>query len=319
MSAVVTAPKKLVSVVTPCFNEEENVREHYRRVCAAIAPFRDRYDFEHIYTDNCSEDQTFDLLCDMAAAQPKLRVLRFSRNIGGDRAIFFGLEQAKGDAVVLVQADLQDPPELIPEFLRQWELGNDIAYGKIMNREEGTVLKFCRRLYYRIISGLSDVPIPRNAGEFRLTSRRALDGILQFREHDLYMRGAVAQVGFRQVAVEYQRSKRAAGKSSVNLFYLVSYAINGLLSTTMVPIRAVTIAGAFFAACGFILTASIIVTKMLQPNSAPHGFPSLACLLAFLSGVQLLSIGIIGEYLRKTYVQTLKRPMGFIQDRVNCD
>ena len=314
-----TESRKLISVVTPCFNEEENVRAHFQRVCAAIEPFRDKYDFEHIYTDNCSDDDTFEILSAMAVENPSLRVMRFSRNIGGDRAIFFGLEQSRGDAVVLIQADLQDPPELISEFIQRWEAGADIAYGKIVNRDEGMALRACRRLYYRIISWLSDVPIPQNAGEFRLTSRRALDGLLQFREHDLYMRGAVAQVGFRQEAVPYERKRRAAGKSSVNIFYLFSYAINGLLSTTMVPIRAVTVAGGFFAVVGFIMTLTVIVVKFLSPDSAPHGFPSLACLLAFLSGVQMLSIGIIGEYLRKTYVQTLKRPMGFIQDRINFD
>jgi len=311
--------RPLISIVTPCFNEEANVQEHFRRVGAAIAPFSGQYDFEHIYTDNCSQDATFDLLSAMAKEQPRFRVLRFSRNIGADRAIYFGLQHAKGEAVILIQADLQDPPELIPEFIRGWQEGFDVVYGQIAERDEAFPMRLARRLYYRIVSGLSDIPIPRNAGEFRITSRRALDAVLQYRENDLYMRGVVAQVGFRQRPVPYVRAARAGGRTSGSLLYLLGYAVNGVVSTTVVPIRLVSIAGLLLAGLGFALTAWLIAAKLLYPTEAPHGFTTLASLITFFAGMQMLCIGVIGEYLRRTYIQTLQRPRGFVQDRIGFD
>jgi polyisoprenyl-phosphate glycosyltransferase len=311
--------KQLISIVTPCYNEEANVENHYQRVCKAIEPFRSKYEFEHIYTDNCSLDSTFERLVEMSKTYPKVRVLRFSRNIGADRAIYFGLQHSRGDAIMLIQADLQDPPELIPDFIRGWEEGYEVIYGKVSVRKEGPILRTGRRIYYKIISSLSDVPIPQNAGEFRLTSRRALDSLLQYKENDLYMRGAVAEVGYKQKPLLYVRTERAAGKSSVNLAYLFSYAINGLLSTTVVPIRAVTLCGIAVSAIGFFLTAYMIVGKLIFPGAQPHGFTTIASMITFFSGAQMLAIGIIGEYLRKTYVQSLQRPRGFIQDKVNFE
>lgn len=311
--------KRLISIVTPCFNEEGNVRLHFERVCATIEPFRDRYDFEHIYTDNCSHDRTFELLSSLAAQHPSVRVIRFSRNIGGDRAMLFGLDHAVGDAIVLIQADLQDPPELIADFIRGWEEGNDVVFGQIQRRKEGAIIQAFRRLYYYLIARFSDVPIPQNAGDFRLTSRRVLDAVKRYQESDLYLRGIVAQIGYRQKPIPYVRAERHAGRSSVDLGYLFGYAINGLLATTVVPIRLVTLGGIVMFFLGLLFTAWLIISKLIFPDAAPHGFTTLAAMITMFSGVQILAIGIVGEYVRRTYTQTLRRPRGFIQDKVNFD
>ncbi|MEO8502785.1 MAG: glycosyltransferase family 2 protein [Acidobacteriota bacterium] len=309
--------RKLVSIVTPCFNEEANVRLHFERVGNAIAPFRERYDFEHIYTDNQSQDRTFALLKELAAEHSNVRAMRFSRNLGANRAIFIGLQHAQGDATILIQADLQDPPELIPDFLRLWEEGWDVAYGKILGRKENFILRTLRRQYYRMVSQLSDIPIPENAGEFRLTSRRALDAILQFEEDDLYVRGAVARIGYAQKPVPYQRAERAGGRSSISFFGLIAYGMNGLFSNTLVPLRAVIVIGFFMALLGVFLTLGLVVGKLIMPGAAPHGFTTIASLITLFAGSQMFALGIIGEYIRKIYVQSLHRPRGFIQDRVN--
>jgi dolichol-phosphate mannosyltransferase len=309
--------RRLISIVTPCFNEEANVERHLELVCAAIAPFRDRYDFENIYTDNCSEDRTFELLRRLAEEHPEVKVLRFSRNIGANRAILFGLLHAGGDATILIQADLQDPPALIPEFIRGWEEGFDVVFGQIQQREEGFVRHALRMLYYRIISALSDVPVPRNAGEFRLISRRVLEALREYGDDDPYVRGIVAHIGFRQKAVPYRRAQRAGGRSSIGLLGLMGYAINGLLSTTVVPIRLVILMGLIIASFGFLMTAYVVAVKFFNPAAAPHGFATLATLVTFFSGAQLCAIGIIGEYIRKIYAQSLRMPRGFIQDKIN--
>ena len=311
--------RKLISIVTPCYYEELNVIEHFQQVSKILDGYRNEFDFEHIYTDNASQDKTFDVLASIAGNRPNVKVIRFSNNIGLNRAIFMGLKHAKGDAVVLIQADLQDPPELIAEFIDCWKEGYEVVYGKIQTREEGFMLRNLRKLYYYLIDSFSDIPIPQGAGEFRITSRRVLNALLSYQEDDLYVRGAISRIGFKQKAIPYQRAARQRGKSNYNYLRLISFAINGLISTSVAPIRLVSTLGILFALVGFLLTFLVILAKIFIPEFAPQGFTSLAILITFFSGVQLLSIGIIGEYMSKTYLQVLGRPTGFIEKSINLD
>jgi glycosyltransferase involved in cell wall biosynthesis len=311
--------RKLISIVSPCYNEEENIPHQFDRVRKAIEPFQGKYDFEHIYTDNCSHDNTFEVLSQLAQAYKNVRIMRFSNNIGYNRAIFMGLKHSKGDAVILIQSDLQDPPEMIPQFIEGWEQGNDVVYGKILDRNEGFILKNLRKLFYYLIDAFSEVSVPRNAGDFRLTSRRVCNALLKYEEDDPYIRGAIARIGFKQLAVPYKRHARERGKSSFRIFFLFTYAINSFVSTTVAPIRFVSTVGLLFSLIGFFLTGLIITGKIFFPDQAPRGFASLASLITFFAGLQLLGIGIIGEYLRKTYLQTLNRPLGFIDSSSNLE
>lgn len=309
--------KPLISIVTPCYQEEANVLVQYERVQKAIEPFKGKYDFEHIYTDNCSSDRTFELLTELASKNPNVRAMRFSRNIGANRAIYQGLIHAKGDAIMLIQADLQDPPELIPDFIRKWEEGYDVAYGQILDREESWLMKRGRVLYYQLVSSLSEIQPPRNAGEFRIISKRVLDSIKLYSEDDIYLRGVVAHIGFKQTAIPYHRVARTRGKTSTNFLFLVGYGLNGLTSTSVAPLRAVTITGFFIAVVGFLVGFVTAAYKILYPEFIPHGITTLATLITFFAGVQILTLGIIGEYIRKIFMQSLRRPQGIIMDKVN--
>ena len=311
--------KKLISIVSPCYNEEENLPFQFERICKAIEPFLAKYDFEHIYTDNRSSDKTFEILQGFADKNPRVKAMRFSNNIGYNRSIFMGLKHAKGDAVILIQSDLQDPPELIPTFIKEWENGYDVVYGQITDREEGYFLKNGRKFFYYLIDSFSDVPVPRNAGDFRLTSRRVNEALMKYQEDDPYIRGAIARIGYKQIPIPYERFARTRGQSSFRPIYLLSYAINSFVSTTVAPIRLVSTLGLFFSLIGFILTGIIILFKIFFPAEAPRGFASIACLITFFSGLQLLGLGIIGEYLRKTYLQSLNRPLGFIDRSINLE
>jgi glycosyltransferase involved in cell wall biosynthesis len=311
--------KKLISIVTPCYNEELNVHDHFRQVSEVISPYSNEFDFEHIYTDNCSFDMTFEKLSELADAHPNVRIMRFSNNIGANRAIFMGLKASKGDAVVLIQADLQDPPAMINTFIEGWKEGYEVVYGKIKAREEGFILQNLRKLYYYLIDTFSDVPIPQGAGEFRITSRRVLNALLSYQEDDLYIRGAIARIGFKQKPIPYERQARHKGESSNNYLRLISYAINGFVSTSVAPIRLVSTLGFIFSSLGFLVAVLIILSKIFFPDAAPRGFTTLAVLVTFFAGLQLLGIGIIGEYLRKTYLQVLSRPLGFIEKSKNLD
>src|SRR3989344_1090829 len=309
--------KKLIAIVTPCYNEEENSTRHFKTILKITKPFRTKYNFEFVYTDNCSEDKTFSLLKDLAKNYKNLKAVRFSRNIGVNRSIYFGLSQARGDAAILIQADLQDPPELIPQFIKWWENGFDVVYGKVTLRKEFLIMRYLRQIYYKLITTLSEIDIPQNAGEFRIMSRRVLDAIGKYKEDDIYLRGVIAHIGYKQRAIPYVRGKIMRGKSNANFFHLITYAINGLLSTTVVPIRLTLIIGLLFSTTGFLLTIIIVITKFAFPNKAPQGFTMLATIVTFFAGVQMFSIGIIGEYIRKIYIQSLNRPQGFIEEKIN--
>ncbi len=311
--------KKLISIVTPCYNEQENVEQHFLEICKQIETFRDRYDFEHIYTDNCSHDQTFSKLRVLADKHPNIRIIRFSRNIGAVRAVYQGLIHARGEAAILIQADLQDPADLIPTFISEWENGNDVVYGVIKKRDEAFIMRNLRRIYYKIITGLAEIPPAENAGEFRLTSRRVLDAIAKYKEDDPYLRGIIAQIGFRQRAVPYSRAPRLRGKSNLNIFFLISYAIHGLTSMSVVPLRIVTLIGVITSALGFLFGGYIILVKFFIPEHIPTGVATLSGLITFFAGIQLFSLGIIGEYIRKIYLQSLHRPQAFIQDKINFE
>lgn len=308
----------MISIVTPCYNEEGNVLNHFARVREAIKAFDAKYRFEFIYTDNCSADRTFEILKTLGDKHENVRAMRFSRNIGSTRAMMIGLSHARGDAAILIQADLQDPPELIPDFIRGWEEGYDVVYGKILRRnQESALLQTGRKIYYRIVARLADIHVPESAGDFRLTSRRVLDSLKQYDEEDLYLRGVIAHIGFKQKPIPYERAPRVAGESNAPFFYLVGFALNGIVSSTVVPIRMVSIAG--FATSGFGLLAILyfVLAKFLFPEYVPQGLTTLAFLIVFFAGVQMLAIGVIGEYIRKIYVQSLHRPKGFVQDKVN--
>ncbi len=311
--------RKLISIVTPCYNEELNILDHFNSVSEVIEPFKSKYDFEHVYTDNCSHDKTYEKLSEIADHHKNVKVIRFSNNIGANRAIFMGLKAAKGNAIVLIQADLQDPPSMIKEFIEGWEEGYEVVYGKIQAREEDFITRNLRKLYYYLIDSFSEVPIPQGAGEFRITSRRVLDALLSYQEDDLYIRGAIARIGFKQKYLLYNRLTRHKGESSNNLLRLVSYAINGFVSTSVAPIRLVSTLGILFSSIGFLLTIIIVLAKIFFPEAAPRGFTTLAVLITFFSGLQLLGIGVIGEYMRKTYLQVLGRPLGFIEKSKNLD
>ena len=311
--------KKLISIVSPCYNEEENIQIHLDRVIKSIEPLMDKYDFEHVYTDNRSTDKTFEILEAIASEKKNLRVIRFSNNIGYNRSIFMGLMHAKGDAVMLIQSDLQDPPELIPQFINEWESGHDVVYGKILDRDENYILKNMRRLFYYLIDAFAEVSVPRNAGDFRLMSRRSLDALLKHREDDPFSRVVIARIGFSQKAIPFERHARLRGQTNFRFFHLLNYAINSFVTTTVAPIRIVSALGLLFAVIGFLLTLAIVIAKLAYPEFAPRGLAATMSLITFFSGMQLLGIGIVGEYLRKTYLQSLNRPLGFIDRSVNLD
>lgn len=311
--------RKLISIVTPCYNEQDNVSD-----CAAAVRrvFEDRlpgYDFEHIFCDNASTDQTVECLRSLAARDTRIKVIVNSRNFGPFRSTFNGLMSTRGDAVVvLLAADLQDPPELIADFVRRWEEGYQVVYGIRQNREESFLMHRIRRLYYWTVSKFADIHIPPNVGEFQLIDRVIVEHLRQFDDHYPYIRGMIANCGFRAAGIEYTWKSRKKGFSKNRLYHLVDQGLNGLVSFTKVPLRFCLLFGVAVAGFSLAYAAYLFLFHLIHHGAlAPPGIPTLLVAIFFFSGVQLFFFGILGEYLSAVHFQVRKRPLVIERERIN--
>lgn len=309
---------KKISIVSPCFNEEENVRACYEAVRKLFeGPLKD-YEREHIFADNDSRDATPDILREIAASDPNVKVILNARNFGPFRSLFNGLRYATGDAVVVFLAvDLQDPPELIADFVGYWENGAEIVAGARTNRQESLLLRASRGIFYRLVSTLSDIDIPINVGEFQLIDRKVWEALMQHDDHYPYIRGIIASLGFRRIIVPYTWAARKAGISKNNLPRLVDQALNGIFSFTNAPMRLCTFTGFVLATICLLYAFVATVAYFFDPGLVARGVTSLIVALFFLSGVQLAFIGILGEYVTAIHAQVRRGPLVVERERIN--
>ena len=313
---------KTISIVTPCFNEADNVEACRDAVAALFAPGAPlaSYAREHIFADNDSSDGTQDILRLLAANDPSMKVILNARNYGPFRSNFNALRAATGDAVVVfLPADLQDPAEMIPEFVTLWEGGVEVVAGARVNRQESLALRTCRAIFYRTVRSFSDIDIPVNVGEFQLLDRKVWKAVVSHDDHYPYIRGIIASVGFRRVIVPYTWAARRSGISKNNLPRLVDQALNGIFSFTNVPMRLCTFAGIAMALLCMLYATASVGLYFIWPNLAPRGMMTLIVALFFLSGVQLAFMGILGEYVTSIHAQVRKRPLVVERERLNME
>lgn len=296
----------LISVVAPVYNEIETLPEFHRRVTSALAG----HDYELVLVDDGSSDGSGDLIDELAATDPRVEPLHLSRNFGHQAAITAGLHAARGAAAVTIDADLQDPPEVIPELLEAWRGGADVVHGvRHERRGESRRRLFLISTFYRVfdrLSGLAD--FPGNSGDFRLISRPALDALNELPEHNRFVRGLVSWVGFRQVSVVYERDARHAGTSKYPLTKLVRLAADGILSFSAVPLRLAAWLGLVMAGTAF-LAIPVVVVLRVAGLYAVSGIASIHILVLLVGGVQMLFLGVLGEYLARNYDETKRRPV----------
>jgi polyisoprenyl-phosphate glycosyltransferase len=309
--------KKLLSIVVPVYNEEGNVRRLYDAVLAALAPLHDRYELEFVFTDNHSTDATFVELRALAAADSRVRAFRFSRNFGFQRSIHMGYRLARGDAAVQIDCDLQDPPALVLEFVKHWELGNKIVYGVRRKRKEGFFITLVRRVFYRLIDALSEDRLPHDAGDFRLVDRVVLEVLRNSHDHRPYLRGTLAVMGFTQIGVAYDREARKFGQSKFRLRDLFALAVDGILSHSTVPLRIATYTGLLVSVVTFIGLIVYGAGRILFGKSWPPGFATTTTLILLSLGLNSLFLGVIGEYLGRIYHQVRKLPLAIIEEQVD--
>ena len=302
---------ELLSIVVPAFNEAPVLRAFHSRISAVLATTD--MSSELIYVDDGSSDDTAAILRELRDDDQSIAVIELSRNFGKEVALSAGLDHASGDAVVIIDADLQDPPELIIDFLREWRNGYDVVYGRRTDREGEPWLKvITAKWFYRVINRLSDVEIPQDSGDFRLLSRRALDALMSLRETHRYMKGLYAWIGFPQKEVPYLRQPRAAGVTKWNYWRLWNFALEGITSFSDVPLKMSTYLGVATSSLAFLYGLYFLLRTMVLGNPVP-GYPSLILVVLFLGGVQLICLGIIGEYLARSYNESKGRALYFVK------
>jgi len=308
----------LLSVVVPCYNEEPALAATHGRLSQALSGIND-LDYELIFVDDGSIDQTYSELTALQHRDPRVRVLRLSRNFGHQIAVTAGLEASSGDAVVLIDADLQDPPELIPEMVQLWRTGSHVVYGSRVSRDgEGRFKLFTAKAFYRVINRLSDTSMPVDTGDFRLMDRKVVDVLLRMPERGRYLRGMVSWAGFRQTPLPYKREPRRAGVSKYPLFKMVQFAMDGIISFSVLPLRLAALTGlaTIWLALAGIIVAVIVRLLGLYDLRLGRGWASIFVAVLFMGGVQLLTLGVMGEYLGRIYTEVKRRPLYAVQERL---
>jgi dolichol-phosphate mannosyltransferase len=303
-----------LSVVVPCFNEQEVIGATHARLSTSLDKLG--MPWEIIYVDDGSHDSTREILMALAS-DPRVKVLSLSRNFGHQAAVTAGLQHAAGDAVAIIDADLQDPPEVIGEMVKKWREGYDVAYGMRTAREGESAFKlWTARTFYRLINRLSDVPIPLDVGDFRLLSRRAVEAFNSMPECDRFIRGMVAWVGFPQVAVPYVRERRHAGASKYPLRKMLRFAWDGILSFSDVPARLATVVGFVVLVFAFLVSLQVLIAYFFTNDRVP-GWTSTFLAILFLGGVQSLCLGVLGQYIARIYREVKKRPLYLVAATAN--
>jgi polyisoprenyl-phosphate glycosyltransferase len=307
-----TDQRQLISIVVPAFNEEAVLPNFHQKISGVLS--EQPFNFEIVYINDGSSDNTLSIIKELRQADKQVTLIDLSRNFGKEIALTAGLQKAAGDAVVVIDADLQDPPELIPELIREWQNGYDVVYAQRSHRKGESLLKrTTAHFFYRFIQRISKIAIPEDTGDFRILSRRAVNALNTFNEQHRFMKGLFAWIGYRQKAVQYQRDPRHSGETKWNYWKLWNFALDGITSFTIAPLKISTYLGLLTAVGAFGYGIYMIIETLIHGNPVP-GYPSLIVIILILGGVQLVAIGILGEYLGRIFNETKGRPLYFVNE-----
>ena len=308
---------KKISILIPAYNEEQVLHTLINRLDAVTSELP-HYQFEYLFVNDGSTDNTLFLLKQLVEHRTDVSYVNLSRNFGKEVAMLAGFDHTKGQAVIIIDADLQDPPELIPEMIGYWEQGYDDVFAKRRSRAgESWFKKWSSSRYYKILETLSNIPVQRDTGDFRLLDSRCIDALQQLREGQRYTKGMYSWIGFNKKEILFDRDPRAAGETKWNYGKLFNLAIDGITSSTIAPLRFSSLFGVIISVVAFFFMIFVIIRTILFGDPVP-GYPSLMAVILFLGGIQLLSLGIIGEYLGKVFYETKGRPVYFVEEYVSA-
>lgn len=308
---------KLLSVIVPCYNEEENVRDFYDELCKNTDFFHEKQiEFEILYVDDGSKDQTVSEVKKLHKEDGRVRLISFSRNFGKEAAIYAGLQKCRGDLAVLMDADLQDPPSLLPEMYSYIEQGYDsVATRRVTRKGEPVIRSFFARMFYRLMNRISRTEIVDGARDYRLMTRPVVDAILSMSEYNRFTKGIFGWVGYDTKWLEYENVERKKGETKWSFWKLFLYSLEGIMAFSTVPLTIASVAGVLFCLLAFIMIIVTIVRKLLFGDPT-FGWPSLVCIIMMVSGVQLFCMGIVGQYLSKTYMEVKRRPIYLVREEI---
>lgn len=310
---------KKISIVIPMYYEELVAEECYKRVNNVLTNLHE-YEHEIVFINDGSKDKTLEILERIAEKDSNVRVISFSRNFGHQAAVIAGLKCTSGDAVVIIDADMQDPPELIPEMVKLWEQGNEVVYGKRKTRDGESAFKLITaKMFYKTLNALSDVDIPKDTGDFRLVDKKVVDTMNSLPEHNKFLRGLWSWLGYKQYAFEYERKERFAGETKYPLKKMLKLASDGIISFSSKPIKMVGVLGIISIIISFIILIYALISYACKLNNLSAGWTSLMCAITFFAGVQLLSLWIISEYIGRIYDETKGRPQYIIDKKINLE
>jgi polyisoprenyl-phosphate glycosyltransferase len=304
--------------VTPCFNEESNVESLYSQIVEIMAKLP-LYEYEHIFIDNSSADKTVQLLRNLAAKDKRVKIIINSRNFGHIRSPFYGLLQAKGEAIIFMASDLQDPPSMIPQFIEKWEEGYKVVMGVKSRSEESRIMYFIRTSYYKMLRKLSEVELVENFTGFGCYDQQVIEVLRNINDPYPYLRGLIAEIGFPTAKIEFTQPRRKRGITKNNFYSLYDMAMLGFTNNTKIPLRLATFIGLSAAVLSFIVGLFYLVYKLVNWNNFTLGLAPLVVGIFFFSSVQLFFLGIVGEYIGAIYTQVLHRPLVIEKERINFD
>jgi polyisoprenyl-phosphate glycosyltransferase len=314
--------KNMISVIVPCYNEEQVIKETYKRLTLVFKRLS-KYDYQLVFVNDGSKDKTVEILKLLAQTDRHIKVVDFSRNFGHQIAVTAGIDHADGEAVVLIDADLQDPPELILEFVKKWEEGYDVVYAVRRKREgESLFKKVTAKYFYRILRKVTDVEIPLDTGDFRLMDRKVVNVLKAIKERNRFIRGLVSWVGFKQIGIKYDRAERYDGETKYPLKKMIRFSVDAITSFSFVPLRVASMLGIISSSFGLLGIIIALYLRLCTGVTLP-GWTSLMIVVLFLGGLQLFILGVIGEYLGRVYDETRNRPLyivgEIIQSNKNVD
>ena len=305
--------KKLISILIPAYNEQEVLGLLFERL-GKLAEDNKNYDFEFFFVNDGSRDNTYEIIQKQSEHDERVAYINLSRNFGKETAMLAGFDHVRGDAIVIIDADLQDPPELIPQMIEYWEQGYDDVFARRKSRAgESWLKKQTSRWYYKILQNSTRIPIQIDTGDFRLLDRRCIEALKQFRESERYTKGMFSWIGYKKKEILYDRDPRAAGETKWNYTKLINLAIDGITSFTTAPLRITTYIGTLVSLVAFIYIAYLLIRPLFGVPTVP-GYASTLAVILFLGGVQLLSLGIIGEYIGRIFNETKHRPLYFVEE-----
>lgn len=304
--------KQKISYIFPIYNEEGNIDLLYRTMSSLLAKNK-KYEYEIIFINDGSRDNSLELLIALQQADHRIRVIDFSRNFGHQIAVTAGLDAAKGDAIIIMDSDMQDPPKVSFDLIKKWEEGYDVVYAQRRSRKDTVFKRFTADMFYRTLQKLADIDIPRNTGDFRLMDRQVVDEMKKFKEHNRFLRGMVSYVGFRQIAVQFDRDERHAGETGYPLKKMLKFAADGIFSFSTYPLKFIRNFGFFVALLAFMGIIYALVMRLLFPSVTIEGWTFIVISILFMGGVQIMMLGVLGSYIGRTYTEVQNRPLYMVK------